>query len=336
MAKVMTRNNYLFGLFCVLLMLFWLGLESNAFARAGGGRSSGSRGFSSGGSFSRSPAQTPSSPQQRDYQQQRPQSPSSPGGAGRSFLSGMAGGLMGGLIGGMLFRSLGFAGDGGLGGGFGFGDIFLIIILLGIIYFLFKWFRARQSMQRQSMQMSAAGAGPTSYSFPGPSPGPVFTTPKVDEPVAPGEAAGLRHIQEMDSSFSADAFKELVQDIFFKVQGGFGQRNLEGTRRLMTPAMFDVLAQDVNKLKSQKKINRLENISVRQVEIVDAGQDRGEEVITVKFHANLLDYVTDEANGQVLSGSATDPVKFVEYWTFARNVGEKNWILAGIHQEKDW
>ncbi len=36
-----------------------------------------------------------------------------------------------------------------------------------------------------------------------------------------------------------------------------------------------------------------------------------------------------------MAGSSSDPVKFVEYWTFNRNVGEKNWVLGGITQEKD-
>jgi predicted lipid-binding transport protein (Tim44 family) len=99
--------------------------------------------------------------------------------------------------------------------------------------------------------------------------------------------------------------------------------------------MLNILQQDANRLLSQKRINRLENIAVREVEIVDAGQGRGEESITVKFYANVLDYVVDEANGQLVSGSSTDPVKFLEYWTFSRNVGEKNWVLTGITQEAD-
>ena len=91
----------------------------------------------------------------------------------------------------------------------------------------------------------------------------------------------------------------------------------------------------MNKLLAEKQINRLENIAVREVEIVQAGQNRGEEFITVKFYANLLDYIVDDKNGQIISGSTSDPVKFLEYWTFSRNVGEKNWVLAGITQENN-
>ena len=102
---------------------------------------------------------------------------------------------------------------------------------------------------------------------------------------------------------------------------------------MLSGEIFTIFEEDINKLRIDKKINRLENIAVRQVEIVDAGQDRGEEFITVKFYANLLDYTVNETDSQILSGSSPDPVKFLEFWTFSRNIGEKNWVLAGIAQE---
>jgi predicted lipid-binding transport protein (Tim44 family) len=316
--------------FFSLFFLVGIGLDSEVFARAGGGRSSGSsRGFSSGRTAPRSPS---SSPSQKQYQQPtQPQpGPSAPG-MGRGFLSGMAGGIAGGLLGSMLFRGLGFAGSGsGMGEGFGFGDIFLILIILGIIYFVVKRFRARQT----AMQMSTAGAGSSPYSFPGPSPGPIFTPPPPEENAGGATFTdGLRHIKAMDPSFDEKNFKDLAGDVFFKIQGSWTRRDLNAVRSLLTPEMFGILKKDLDELIARKQINRLENIAVREVEIVDAGQERGEDFITVRLYANLLDYVVDEKSGEVLSGSSSDPVKFVEFWTFTRNVGEKNWALAGITQE---
>ena len=241
----------------------------------------------------------------------------------------MAGGIAGGLLGSMLFRGLGFAGGGaGMGEGFGFGDIFLILIILAIIYFVVKRFRARQT----SMQMSTAGAGAVTLS-PVRLPVPIFTPPPPEENTGAPVSEGLRHIKAMDPSFEEKNFKDLAGDIFFKVQGGWTRRDLNTVRSLLTPEMFGILKKDLDELTSRKQINRLENIAVREVEIVDAGQERGEDFITVRLYANLLDYVVDEKSGEVLSGSSSDPVKFVEFWTFTRNVGEKNWALAGITQE---
>ena len=144
---------------------------------------------------------------------------------------------------------------------------------------------------------------------------------------------GLRHIREMDSSFSEKSFKDISGRYFLQNSGGVDERDLSNVRNLFSPDMFNVFQQDVNRMLAEKRINRLENIAVREVEIVDAGQDRGQEFITARFYANLLDYTTDDKSAEIISGSSSDPVKFVEYWTLSRNVGEKNWVLAGITQE---
>ncbi|MBI4495650.1 MAG: Tim44 domain-containing protein [Deltaproteobacteria bacterium] len=308
----------------LLFFLLWLGLGSEAMARAGGGRSSGGRGFSAGRSYQ--PSQRPAPAPQRDYQQSRPQPSASPTGTGRSFFSGLAGGLVGGMLGGLLFRSLGLAGSGwggGEGGGFGFGDTLLLLVILAVIYYVVKRFRSRGTMQ-----MSAAGAGPIPYSYGEPPLSP-------SDPLPPVREEGLKHIRESDPSFDEGRFQDLAQDIFFKIQSAWGKRDLSPVRHLLTPEMFGTFQQEMDRLRAEGRINRLENVSVRQVEITEAGQDRGEEFITVKIYANLLDYAVDEKSGQVLSGSTTDPVKFREFWTFSRPVGERNWALAGITQEGD-
>jgi len=37
-------------------------------------------------------------------------------------------------------------------------------------------------------------------------------------------------------------------------------------------------------------------------------------------------------NCQVIDGSKTEPVKFEEYWTFTRPVGNNPWQLSAIQQ----
>jgi predicted lipid-binding transport protein (Tim44 family) len=304
-----------------LLFLFFIGMESIAFARAGGGRSSGSRGFSSGRS---APSQQQATPQTPPVQQPAP-APS----MGRSLLYGLGGGLLGGMIGSMLFGGRGYAGGQGWGeGGFGFGDAIIILIVLGIIYFVVKRFRARRAMEMGS----AGGAYSPSYTYDAPAAEPVYNSSAQGDPVS----GGLRHISEMDSSFDESKFKELVEDNFFRIQSAWTKRDLSGVRNLFTPQMLNTFQEEVNKAIASKQINRLENIAVRQVEVVNAAQDQGEEYITVKFLASLLDYTVDETDNQVISGSSTEPVKFLEYWTFTRKIGERSWLLGGITQEGDY
>ena len=96
--------------------------------------------------------------------------------------------------------------------------------------------------------------------------------------------------------------------------------------------MHATLQKDCDRLRQQRRVNHLENIAVRSVEATEAWQEAGQDFVTMRFLANLLDYTVDEATGQVVEGSRTEPVKFEEYWTFARPVGPNAWRLSAIQQ----
>jgi len=109
---------------------------------------------------------------------------------------------------------------------------------------------------------------------------------------------------------------------------------MSGAKNLLTEEMFKLIGDDIAKLKLENKINKLENIAVRSVDITEAWQESGKDYITVRFYANLLDYTVEEATGSVVSGSKTEPVKFEEYWTFTRPVGNHPWQLSAINQSE--
>jgi len=295
-------------------------LELDAYARIGGSRSFGSRGSRSY-STPASPQSSPSSPSR-----QMGAAPSAPAAAPQSggFLRGMAGGLVGGMIGGMLFRSLGFAGEGTTGGG-GIG-IFEILLMAGILYGIW-WYMKKRRREAEatagSCYSTAAGQAsqPSSYA---PSYG--------GGPAESGIDDGIGHIRQMDSAFDEQKFKEQCLDSFFQIQGAWANRNMSSVRSMFTDEMYRIIQTDADELRKKKQINRLDNIAVRNVEINEVWQEAGNDFITVRFYANLLDYTVDETTGTVLSGSKTDPVKFEEFWTFTRPVGSNPWQLSAINQ----
>ena len=110
-------------------------------------------------------------------------------------------------------------------------------------------------------------------------------------------------------------------------------RDLSSAAGVLTDEMRGLLQRDVDTLLREKKVNRLENIAVRSVEISEAWQESGKDFVTAMVYANLLDYTTDDTSGAVISGSKTEPVKFEEYWTFTRPVGNNSWKLSAINQK---
>ena len=136
----------------------------------------------------------------------------------------------------------------------------------------------------------------------------------------------------MDHSFDENRFNDLVMDNFFKIQGAWMNRDLSPVSGILTDEMKRIFQADLDQLLKDKKINRLENIAVRNVDISEVWQESGQDFITTSIYANLLDYTTDEETGSVVSGSKTEPVKFEEFWTFTRPVGDNPWRLSDIRQ----
>lgn len=318
-----TKGFMLFTLFFFLCFL----IPDEVFARVGGGRSStGSRGSRTYSAPRTTTAPQPTSPAPSTppgtVTSPTPGQPMPQAAPQYSFWRSMAGGMVGGLIGGMLFRSLGFAGDGTSGGGVGILDI---VLIGAILYFIYRFIRKRRE------QEAAAGAYNQGQSAGTATPG---YTPPLGSPAAGDNDVerGISHVRQMDAGFDKKGFTDACMDAFFQIQGAWANRDMSSAKSVLTDEMYGILSEDARKLKAEKKINRLENIAVRSVDITEAWQESGQDYITVKFYANLLDYTIDESTKQVLSGSRTEPVKFEEYWTFTRPVGKNAWKLSAIQQ----
>lgn len=318
------------GALLALATVLALAIPVEVWARAGGGMSSGGRGSRSFSSPSRSYSapSRPTAPSSQPFTQPAPaptplSQPSPMGGFWRS----MAGGVAGGILGGMLFRSMGFAGgyggSGGPGGGFG---LFDLLLLVGIGYLIFYIVRRSRATQEAPATSYYSGAPAETYGAP---------AATAEQPPLFGSEdreRGLAHIRQMDPRFDEAAFREWCTDTFFRIQASWMRRDLEALRPLLTEEMQEVFRKQMEEAKAKGQTNKLENITVRSVELTEAWQEKGLDYTTVRFLANLLDYTVEDGTGKVVSGSTTEPVKFEEFWTWVRPVGPNPWRLSAINQ----
>uniref|UniRef100_UPI004056FE58 Tim44 domain-containing protein n=1 Tax=Candidatus Electronema sp. TaxID=2698783 RepID=UPI004056FE58 len=241
---------------------------------------------------------------------------SKPADSKSGFGRGLMGGLIGGAIGGLLLGSLFGANGSGIG--------ILPILLLGVAgYFLYRRFMSSKPAaggRAASWQQSSSGGG-FSPLHGSPPPPPPHTDPLED---------GLAELRSADPDFDPQHFTEVASDVFFKVQAGWMRRDLSSFRHLLGSSLAEEYGQHFADMTQKGIINKLESISVRKAEIVEAGSVNGEDFVTLLFTANLLDYTVDEKSGQVLEGSMTEPVKFAEKWTWARPVNTEAWLLEGV------
>lgn len=243
----------------------------------------------------------------------------------------MAGGLAGGILGNLLFGGQGYASPTGGTGGGGIG-LLDIIILGALAYFGWKIFK-----RRRALSSSDSYYANDEQKFQD-----TYGTPRIEDPYKGGTSRvasdndevrrGLEQVRGHDPAFNEEGFKELVQDMFFRIQAAWMNRSLEGIEGILSPEMATYFSEQFGNLKESGRINRLENIAIRKVEPTEAWQEVGKDYVTVLFTANLLDYTVDDKTGQVLEGDRLSPVKFQEFWTFCRNIGSSQWQLSAINQ----
>ncbi|MEJ5329902.1 MAG: Tim44 domain-containing protein [Desulfobaccales bacterium] len=316
---------------------------SEAAARAGRGGSVGSRGsrtYSDPKTYTAparptqpSPSVTPTRPTTPAPGPTGMAQPTAPLGAtgGSSFWRSFGGGLLGGLVGGLLFRSL-FGGPPAHGatqapsGGWGIG--LLDILLLGGIGLLVFYYIKRRREEAMAMAPAFQGTAAEPIPQPGITQPPYYELPQGEQDLE----RGVSYIRQLDPSFNEAAIREKALDTFFQIQAAWANRDMTPVRDRLTDEMYRILQEDAERLKAEGRINRLENIAVRSVDLTEAWQENGQDYITVRILANMLDYMVDDRTGEVLEGSKTEPVKFEEYWTFTRPVGPNAWKLSAITQ----
>lgn len=319
----MKKRLGLFG--AVLLLSTFFLIATSADARVGAGRSSGSR-------SSRGAAQSrPASPPPRHDSASSPSRPAPgypaqpPAPAGGGFLRSFGAGIAGGFLGSMLFGGMRQGGGMGGGGGFGF---FELIVFGGLAFFLFRWWKNRQQMQ------VADGPSNTPFSTYAEAPAPYQAVP-VAAPSQGEEPIDV--LRRAELSFDEARFKSDRIDDFFRLQAAWGNRDLTSVQSMLTLEMYQVLSADALALKTAGQINKLDNIAVREVEIYEAWEETDRVFATVRFTANLVDFTIDEKTGAVVAGSRTEPVKFQEFWTFLKEIGQTSrnsqWQLSAIEQQ---
>jgi predicted lipid-binding transport protein (Tim44 family) len=230
--------------------------------------------------------------------------------------------MLGGFLGSMLFSGLAHGGGFGGLGGFGSSGIGLVEILLfaGLGYFLYrKFLRPAAATGYGTMQYQNTRDVSPQYT-------PVEEAPAINNDI------DYRSLTMMDRSFDPNQFLKTAQDTFFKVQGAWNKQDTAALRSLCGSELMQTWEQELNDLRARGQQNKMENIALRESDITEAWTENGQDYITVRLHANLLDYTVDQKNGNVVSGNNSEPVEFQEYWTFTRPVGPNQWKLSAVQQ----
>ena len=148
----------------------------------------------------------------------------------------------------------------------------------------------------------------------------------------PTNAASLKRIDEylgLDPDFSESEFKEKVANMYVQFQNAWQKKDMEELRPYLTESLYAQCERQLQEFRRNKQTNRVERIAVLDVNPVGWKQQDGNDIMVVRLRTRIVDYVVDDASGNVVRGSNTAE-KFMEYeWSLARTSGKKTSDFTG-------
>jgi predicted lipid-binding transport protein (Tim44 family) len=293
------------GLIAALVFGVLMLAPDMAEARAGGGKSQGSRGYNTY-------QQTPAKPIDRSVTQRQAPAPAALSGQSSGggflqrspFMTGILGGLLGAGLFGMLFHNPAWAAEGSNAGSTI--GLLLQFALIGLAL----WFAV--GLVRRSLgyapAAAGAGAGPGVVSLPG--------------------AAAARDAPEAGPAITAEDQREFG-DLLVAIQRAWSEGDLAKLRPLATPEMVSYFAEDLVGLASRGERNVVRDVALVKGDVVDHWAEGDRQYATAVMTWRAVDYI--ERGGAVVEGDDTAPSEATEAWTFLRASGGK-WLLSAIQQ----
>ena len=279
-----------------------IALPGWAEARAGGGKSMGSRG-------SHTFQSVPNAQPVGRTTTAKPNVPtgqngfvtSQPANGGNSFWRGMAGGFLGAGLFGMLF---GHSFMGGYGGAGMLGGLFQMLLIGGIGYYLYNRFKGQNFGQ--------------------------YSAPSVH--MNSNSASSITESAITITDADKDAFEQLLT----KIQHNWSEGDLTRLRQFVTPEMLQYFSEELSANASRGLANKVEQVQLLEADIVQSWHEFDLDYVTAQLKWSALDYMVrlDRNPGDadyIASGSATSSDTAEEIWTFVRASGG-NWLLSAIQQ----
>jgi len=265
------------------------------------------------------------------------------------FMAGMAGGLLGAGIGSMLFGhspALAAASDAAPGASI-LGLLIQIAVIGGLIWLAFKLFRGRApagpnpyAAPRASLNPYAAAprAGDNPYAAPRAADNPYAAPrgpvePRFEAPLSPVPPVAAAPQPRVQREFEPNAADQNdFTNILLGVQQSWNAADPAALRAWATPEMVTFLAQDLGKNAADGLANRVEQVMLREGDVVESWREETSHYVTARLVFECLDYMVRTDTGAVVSGSRTAPVIHTELWTFVRPATGGSWLLSAIQQ----
>ncbi len=146
---------------------------------------------------------------------------------------------------------------------------------------------------------------------------PPEETPEAETIFQAGLDDGLAKLKDTFPGFSLESFTKDVSETFTALQTAWSQGDEKALRKLQTESLFQARLHWLTRYRKHKLKNVVEDIEVKEVEPVKVLGDSFFMMLTVRIHAEMIDFL-ENIQGRLVGGDPMTPRKYTEYWTFVR------------------
>ncbi len=219
--------------------------------------------------------------------------------SGSSDFGGSYGGSSGGSFGGSGLWTLFALGSTGHSGG--------IIVFIIIIFIVLKFLK--NNGRRTTVSFS--GARTTTFS----------------------ELMPIQTLRDADPNFSEAAMKEKIANLYVRMQTAWQTNEFDSMRPFMTDSLYSQFKLQLDELIRSECTNHIERIAVLEVNLLGWRSDETVDAVVAQLQTRIIDYISNDKTGKVISGSKTAE-KFMTYeWTLVRSKGMKTPEPSGEGKE---
>ncbi len=142
---------------------------------------------------------------------------------------------------------------------------------------------------------------------------------RVPVPAAAGREMHLQALKDKDPNFSEQDLLDDICNHYMQMQDAWEKKDWEPMRSIMSDALYNQMARQLQEYIDKKRTNHVDNIMVQSAQIRRYAQDEYNDILTVRLSTRINDYVTDDLTGALISGSKTTDLYMVYDWTLTRS-----------------
>ena len=184
------------------------------------------------------------------------------------------------------------------------GNLFTVVVIVIVVIIVLRYMKSGQ-----------AGGGQNVYSA------------AQEEPGLP-----LDTLKQKDPNFNEQILLEKVGNQYIQMQDAWQDKQWEPMRAIMTDALYNQMARQLQTLIDAKQTNHVERIAVLETRIVRYAVEGDNDVLVVRVSTRITDYTTDDRTGAVISGSTTRELFMVYDWKLTRQKDKKTLAQPSVTQ----